>query len=168
MNLLGSRLVCIPIRNRRELPTPLPHLPLHLLPPFSLRCMLRAKMMIAGLPRSLASTMVPLLVLLALLQRTSEALRVVASAPRMGTLSGQSPPSATVRGATRWDNHLDLARCAHRQRRWPQVRELCSRVIICADDWTAVEQAHLRLALAEQNDKRVDAARRVFQVSSAE
>lgn len=37
-------------------------------------------------------------------------------------------------------------------------------MISIADDWTAVEQAHLRLALAEQKDQRVDAARRAFQV----
>lgn len=73
-------------------------------------------------------------------------------------------PSSSTRAATRWDRHLDLARIAHRRKHWGQVRLLCSRVISVADDWNAVEQAHLRLALAEQKDQRVDAARRVFQV----
>lgn len=65
---------------------------------------------------------------------------------------------------TRWDRHLDLATAAHNRKHWGQVRLLCSRVIAKADDWSAVEQAHLRLALAEQKDQGIQTARRVFQV----
>lgn len=82
----------------------------------------------------------------------------------MSSLSSSPLSGSATRAATRWDRHLDLARTAHSRRRWPEVRLVCSRVIDVADDWNAVEQAHLRLALAEQNDKRVDAARRAFQV----
>lgn len=79
--------------------------------------------------------------------------------------SGRSPSRAASHTATQqWDRHLDLARNAHRKRHFHQVRELCSRVISIAEDWSAVEQAHLRLALAEQKAKRVEAARRAFQV----
>lgn len=97
--------------------------------------------------------------------RTQRSLRVVARAASSASASPLSeklvPPT---RAATRWDRHLDLARTAHRRKHWGQVRVLCSRVINVADDWNAVEQAHLRLALAEQKSKRVEVARRVFQV----
>lgn len=79
--------------------------------------------------------------------------------------------SRTSRGAqkkwapTRWDRHLDLAAAAHNRKHWGEVRLLCSRVIAKADDWSAVEQAHLRLALAEQRNQGIQTARRVFQVS---
>lgn len=73
------------------------------------------------------------------------------------------PPTA-ARAVTRWDRHLDMAKNAHKRRDWGHVRLLCSRVISAADDWNAVEQAHLRLALVEQKDEKIDAARRVFQV----
>lgn len=73
-------------------------------------------------------------------------------------------PSLSTRAVTRWDEHLNLAKREHHRKNWGQVRQLCTGVISIADDWTAVEQAHLRLALAEQKDQRVDAARRAFQV----
>lgn len=41
----------------------------------------------------------------------------------------------------------------------------CSRVINIADDWNAVEQAHLRLALAEQKRGGAEAGRKAFQVN---
>ncbi|CAM9512381.1 unnamed protein product, partial [Laminaria digitata] len=72
-------------------------------------------------------------------------------------------PSLSTRAVTRWDEHLNLAKREHHRKNWGQVRQLCTGVISIADDWTAVEQAHLRLALAEQKDGRVDAARRAFQ-----
>lgn len=79
--------------------------------------------------------------------------------------SGRSPSRIASHTVTQqWDRHLDLARNAHRKRHFHLVRELCSRVISIAEDWSAVEQAHLRLALAEQKAKRVEAARRAFQV----
>lgn len=79
--------------------------------------------------------------------------------------SGRSPTRVASHTATQqWDRHLDLARNAHRKRHFHLVRELCSRVISIAEDWSAVEQAHLRLALTEQKAKRVEAARRAFQV----
>lgn len=91
----------------------------------------------------------------------AHSMRVAVPSPS-SPLSGVS--SSRTRAVTRWDDHLDLARREHRRKNWGQVRLLCTRVINIADDWNAVEQAHLRLALAEQNDKQVDAARRVFQV----
>jgi len=44
------------------------------------------------------------------------------------------------------------------------VRRWCGKVIGISDDWNAVEQAHLRLALAEQKLGGADGARRAFQV----
>lgn len=84
-------------------------------------------------------------------------------------------PSPSPLVTNSWDIHLDLAKDAYRKRHWGKVKQICSRVIsvsldshsaAAVQDWTAVEQAHLRLALAEQQDKQVDAARRTFQVST--
>ena len=85
-----------------------------------------------------------------------------ASSPRASPLTGV--PSLSTRAVTRWDEHLNLARREHHRKNWGQVRQVCAGVISIADDWTAQEQAHLRLALAEQKAQRVDAARRAFQV----
>lgn len=92
------------------------------------------------------------------------------------TLHPEVKTYPTQRSTTRWDKHLDLAKSAYRRRHWGQVRQICSRVInvsaashevAACQDWAAVEQAHLRLALAEQQDKQVDAARRTFQVRAS-
>ncbi|CAM9916975.1 unnamed protein product, partial [Hapterophycus canaliculatus] len=64
---------------------------------------------------------------------------------------------------TRWDADLARAREAHREKNWGDVHRLCSKVIDMADDWNAVEQAHLRLALAEQKRCGIDGGRRAFQ-----
>ncbi|CAM9429949.1 unnamed protein product, partial [Sphacelaria rigidula] len=66
-----------------------------------------------------------------------------------------------------WDGHLELAIAAHQTKCWSVVRLLCRRVISRADDWSAVEQAYLRLALAEQKGEGVNTARRVFQEGTA-
>lgn len=56
------------------------------------------------------------------------------------------------------------ARAAHRKKQWTEVQQWCARVIDIADDWNAIEQAHLRLALAEQKRAGFDGGRRAFQV----
>ena len=45
------------------------------------------------------------------------------------------------------------------------MQQWCTRVIDIADDWNAIEQAHLRLALAEQKRAGADGGRRAFQVT---
>lgn len=102
--------------------------------------------------------------MIASLTSTAEGWATTTTTTVMSSLSSSPLSGSATRAVTRWDRHLDLARTAHSRRRWPEVRVVCSRVIDVSDDWNAVEQAHLRLALAEQNDKRVDAARRAFQV----
>lgn len=61
--------------------------------------------------------------------------------------------------------HTFRARDAHRKKQWTEVQQWCTRVIDIADDWNAIEQAHLRLALAEQKRTGVDGGRRAFQVT---
>lgn len=56
------------------------------------------------------------------------------------------------------------AKDAHRKKQWAEVQQWCTRVIDIADDWNAIEQAHLRLALAEQKRAGADGGRRAFQV----
>lgn len=60
--------------------------------------------------------------------------------------------------------HPTRAREAHRKKQWTEVQQWCTRVIDIADDWNALEQAHLRLALAEQKRAGADGGRRAFQV----
>lgn len=59
----------------------------------------------------------------------------------------------------------DRAKDSYRQRNWAEVRRWCGKVIGISDDWNAVEQAHLRLALAEQKLSGAEGGRRAFQVS---
>ncbi len=56
------------------------------------------------------------------------------------------------------------AKDSYRQRNWAEVRRWCGKVIGISDDWNAVEQAHLRLALAEQKLSGAEGGRRAFQV----
>ncbi|CAM9787678.1 unnamed protein product, partial [Ectocarpus fasciculatus] len=81
------------------------------------------------------------------------------TSPRFGR-SSLSPRSKPL---TRWDAQLERARSAHRVKDWTEVQLWCSRVIDLADDWNAVEQAHLRLALAAQKSSGVAGGRRAFQ-----
>ncbi|CAN0285605.1 unnamed protein product [Ectocarpus sp. 12 AP-2014] len=81
------------------------------------------------------------------------------ASPRFGR-SSLSPRSKPL---TRWDAQLERARSAHRVKDWTEVQHWCSRVIDLADDWNAVEQAHLRLALAAQKSSGVAGGRRAFQ-----
>ncbi|CAN0017391.1 unnamed protein product, partial [Ectocarpus sp. 6 AP-2014] len=88
-----------------------------------------------------------------------------AAAPSTGASPcfGRSSLSPRSKPLTRWDAQLERARSAHRVKDWTEVQHWCSRVIDLADDWNAVEQAHLRLALAAQKSSGVAGGRRAFQ-----